>query len=156
MVHFTRILCKAPSAPVFPVPFKEKLPLTLRNRVSSKGSRGGEKRKIYRWTNCDDGFSIKRHFLPLSSLKQYGRLIVWLKVWLMFAPHHWLMDWSIGWFASSLLRCGFNRHFYFAEETCVEQMTELFECFKKNEYDQTVCGNEIAAFKACTETSLVS
>ncbi|OQV24792.1 hypothetical protein BV898_01384 [Hypsibius exemplaris] len=40
------------------------------------------------------------------------------------------------------------------QETCVQQMTELFECFKKNDFDQAVCGKEIAAFKACTDISM--
>ncbi|GAU97266.1 hypothetical protein RvY_08592 [Ramazzottius varieornatus] len=40
-----------------------------------------------------------------------------------------------------------------APEKCLQEMTGMFECFKKNEFDQVVCAKEILQFKMCSERS---
>ncbi|XP_055346431.1 uncharacterized protein LOC129593942 [Paramacrobiotus metropolitanus] len=40
-----------------------------------------------------------------------------------------------------------------APRTCLQPMTEMFECFKKNEFSQTACAAEILAFKECSMLS---
>lgn len=35
------------------------------------------------------------------------------------------------------------------EAACMQEMTVLFACFKKNEFDQSQCAKEISSFQGC-------
>uniref|UniRef100_A0A1B6EW37 CHCH domain-containing protein n=1 Tax=Cuerna arida TaxID=1464854 RepID=A0A1B6EW37_9HEMI len=43
-----------------------------------------------------------------------------------------------------------------AENPCVQEMMVLFSCLKKNEYNQSPCGNELDALNKCYKTHQVT
>lgn len=40
------------------------------------------------------------------------------------------------------------------ERACVHEMSIMFACFKKNEFDQSRCSNEINSFQVCANNHL--
>ena len=99
-----------PTSEIFPLRFKELLPLKLRNEVSHKTTSGRDARKC------------------ASPSKLYS---------------------------NNFITEEFIWNFLITAEKCLQEMTGMFECFKKNEFDQVVCAKEIFEFKTCSETSRV-
>lgn len=59
--------------------------------------------------------------------------------------------------------CLFVHHYFIkcliyllqTELACNSQILEMLECFKSNDFDQSICAPQVTAFKNCYQTHLV-